>query len=339
VAPLGVGVIGYGYWGPNLVRNFMGDTGWRVVSVCDRSEGRLTEVNRLYPAVTTSTKPEDLFRNPAIDAVAIATPVGTHFELAMGALRAGKHVLVEKPIASTSAQASQMIEEAARRKLVLLVDHTFVFTGAVRKIRDVISEDSFGRLQYYDSTRVNLGLFQHDVNVMWDLAVHDLSIMDFVIDANPVAVSATGLSHVPGQPANVAFMTLFFDSDIIAHINVNWLSPVKIRRTLVGGTKRMIVYDDLETSEKVKIYDKGITVTETPDDLRKLLISYRTGDLWSPKVNETEALRLEVAHFRNCIEGSEKPVTPGERGLAIVRMLEAADKSMQNRGEAVTLPN
>lgn len=337
IALLGIGVIGYGYWGPNLVRNFMSDADWRVVSVCDRSENRLAEVKRLYPAVTTTTKPEDLYRNASIDAIAIATPVATHFELAMGALRAGKHVLVEKPIASTSAQASQMIEEAARRKLVLLVDHTFVFTGAVRKIRDVISEDSFGVLQYYDSTRVNLGLFQHDVNVMWDLAVHDLSIMDFVIGANPVAVSATGLSHVPGQPANVAFMTLFFDRPTIAHINVSWLSPVKIRRTLVGGSKRMIVYDDLETSEKVKIYDKGITVTETPDDLRKLLISYRTGDLWSPKVNETEALRLEVAHFRNCIEGTEKPVTPGERGLAIVRMLEAADQSMQKRGAAVEL--
>ena len=220
---------------------------------------------------------------------------------------------------------------------MLLVDHTFVFTGAVRKIRDVTSQDSFGTLQYYDSTRVNLGLFQHDVNVMWDLAVHDLSIMDFVIGVDPVAVSATGLSHVPGQPANVAFMTLFFDQPIIAHINVNWLSPVKIRRTLVGGSKQMIVYDDLETSEKVKIYDKGITVTETPGDVRKMLISYRTGDLWSPKVNETEALALEVTHFRNCIEGKEKPITPGERGLAIVRMLEAADKSMTNRGAAVEL--
>jgi predicted dehydrogenase len=333
----GVGVIGYGYWGPNLVRNFMSDTAWRVVSVCDRSESRLAEVGRLYPTITTTRNPEDLFRNPSIDAIAIATPVATHFELAMAALRAGKHVLVEKPIASTSAEASQMIEKAAQRKLVLLVDHTFVFTGAVRKIRDVIGDESFGELQYYDSTRVNLGLFQHDVNVMWDLAVHDLSIMDFVIGVNPVAVSATGLSHVRGQPANVAFMTLFFDRDVIAHINVNWLSPVKIRRTLVGGSKRMIVYDDLETSEKVKIYDKGITVTETPDDLRKLLISYRTGDLWSPKVNETEALKLEVAHFRNCIDGSEKAITPGERGLAIVRMLEAADKSMQKRGEAIRL--
>lgn len=334
---LGVGVIGYGYWGPNLVRNFMSDTGCRVVAVCDRSKDRLAEVKRLYPSVETTAEAKDLFRNADIDAIAIATPVATHFDLARDALRAGKHVLVEKPIASTSDQASQLIEEAARRKLVLLVDHTFVFTGAVTKIRDVIREDSFGKLQYYDSTRVNLGLFQHDVNVLWDLAVHDLSIMDFVLGASPVAVSATGLSHVRDQPANIAFMTLFFDSDIIAHINVNWLSPVKIRRTLVGGSKRMIVYDDLETSEKVKIYDKGITVTETPDEVRKLLISYRTGDLWSPKVNETEALRLEVAHFRNCIDGKEKPLTPGERGLAIVRMLEAADESMKKRGQAIKL--
>jgi predicted dehydrogenase len=336
-AALGVGVIGYGYWGPNLVRNFMTDSDTRVVAVCDRSKERLRDVERLYPGVRTTAEPRDLFSNAEIDAIAIATPVATHFELARDALRAGKHVLVEKPIASTSDESSQLIDEAARRNLVLLVDHTFVFTGAVTKIREVIHEPSFGKLQYYDSTRVNLGLFQHDVNVMWDLAVHDLSIMDHVIGVSPVAVSATGLSHVPGQPANVAFMTLFFDTDVIAHINVNWLSPVKIRRTLVGGSKRMIVYDDLETSEKVKIYDKGITVTETPDEVRKLLISYRTGDLWSPKVNDTEALRLEVAHFRNCIEGKEKPLTPGERGLAIVRMLEAADESMKKRGEAIEL--
>ena len=334
---MGIGVIGYGYWGPNLVRNFVSDTGARVVAVCDRAPQRLAEVGRLYPAVATTTEPQDLFRNRDVDAIAIATPVATHFDLALEALRAGKHVLVEKPIASTSDQASRLIDEAARRKLVLLVDHTFVFTGAVNKIRDVMRDESFGKLQYYDSTRVNLGLFQHDVNVMWDLAVHDLSIMDYVIDIAPVAVSATGLSHVPGQPANLAFLTLFFDDDIIAHINVNWLSPVKIRRTLVGGSKRMIVYDDLETSEKVKIYDKGITVTETPDDVRKLLISYRTGDLWSPKVNETEALRLEVAHFRACVEKGEKPLTPGERGLAIVKMLEAADESMRRRGEAIRI--
>jgi predicted dehydrogenase len=334
---VGVGVIGYGYWGPNLVRNFMGDAGMRVVAVCDRSRDRLAEVGRLYPAVETTTDARDLFRNSDIDAIAIATPVATHFELAREALKSGKHVLIEKPIAASADEASKLIDEAARRKLVLLVDHTFVFTGAVTKIREVIREPSFGTLQYYDSTRVNLGLFQHDVNVMWDLAVHDLSIMDFVVGVSPVAVSATGLSHVKGQPANVAFMTLFFDTDVIAHINVNWLSPVKIRRTLVGGSKRMIVYDDLETSEKVKIYDKGITVTETPDEVRKLLISYRTGDLWSPKVNDTEALRLEVAHFRECIHGNAKPLTPGERGLAIVRMLEAADESMKKRGQAVKL--
>ncbi|HEX2601155.1 MAG TPA: Gfo/Idh/MocA family oxidoreductase [Gemmatimonadaceae bacterium] len=334
---LGVGVIGYGYWGPNLVRNFFADTGSKVLAVCDRSPERLAEVGRLYPGVATTTDPAELFRNPQIDAVAIATPVATHFQLAMDALRAGKHVLVEKPIASTSSEAAQMIDEAARRDLVLLVDHTFVFTGAVNKIREVMRDESFGRLQYYDSTRVNLGLFQHDVNVMWDLAVHDLSIMAYVMESHPVGVSATGLSHVPNQPANLAFLTCFFADNIIAHINVNWLSPVKIRRTLVGGSKRMIVYDDLETSEKVKIYDKGITVTETPDDIRKLLISYRTGDLWSPKVNETEALRLEATHFRKCIEKKEKPITPGEAGLAIVKLLEAADESMKRRGEAITI--
>lgn len=334
---LGVGIIGYGYWGPNLVRNFFADTGTQVLAVCDRSPERLAEAGRLYPGVATTTEPAELFRNPRIDAVAIATPVATHFQLAMDALRAGKHVLVEKPIASTSSEASRMIDEAARRGLVLLVDHTFVFTGAVNKIREVMRDESFGKLQYYDSTRVNLGLFQHDVNVMWDLAVHDLSIMAHVMDCAPIAVSATGLSHVPNQPANLAFLTCFFADNIIAHINVNWLSPVKIRRTLVGGSKRMIVYDDLETIEKVKIYDKGITVTETPDDIRKLLISYRTGDLWSPKVNETEALRLEVTHFRKCIEKTEKPVTPGEAGLAIVKLLEAADESMSRRGEAITI--
>jgi predicted dehydrogenase len=334
---IGVGIIGYGYWGPNLVRNFIGDAETRVVAVCDRSQGRLAEVQRFYPSIATTQDAHDLFVNPNIDAIAIATPVAAHFDLAMAALRAGKHVLVEKPITTSSDEASRLIDEAARRNLVLLVDHTFVFTGAVRKIHDVIRDSAFGKLQYYDSARVNLGIFQPDVNVLWDLAVHDLSIMDFVLEERPNAISATGLSHVPGQPANVAYLTLFFESNIIAHINVNWLSPVKIRRTLVGGSKRMIVYDDLETSEKVKIYDKGITVTETPDDMRKLLISYRTGDLWSPKVNETEALKLEVAHFRACVEGKEKPITSGERGLAIVKMLEAADKSMKLRGEAVAL--
>lgn len=332
-----IGLIGYGYWGPNLVRNFMTNPSTRVVSVCDRASSRLERVRLLYPAVKVTTEPTEILADPDIDAIAIATPVATHFDLAMAALKAGKHVFVEKPITATAEHAVQLIDEAARRKLTLLVDHTFVYTGAVRKMREIIHESSFGKPLYYDSVRVNLGLFQRDVNVLWDLAVHDLSIMAYVLGAVPAAVSATGYSHVAGQPENVAFLTLYFQTDLIAHINVNWLSPVKIRRTLIGGSGRMIVYDDLETSEKLKVYDKGITVTETPDDIRKLLVGYRTGDLWSPKVNDVEALQVGVAHFVRCIDGAEQPLTGGAQGLEIVRLLEAADESMRKRGVPVEL--
>jgi predicted dehydrogenase len=332
-----IGVIGYGYWGPNLVRNFMNNPSTQVVCVCDRAPARLEKVKALYPSVQVTSLPMELITDSSIDAVVIATPVAGHFDLAMAALKAGKHVFVEKPMTTTSDQALQLIEEAARRKLTLLVDHTFVYTGAVRKMRELIKAPSFGHLNYFDSTRVNLGLFQHDVNVLWDLAVHDLSIMAHVLDATPVAVSATGYSHVAGQPENVAFLTVFFASDLIAHINVSWLSPVKIRKTLIGGSKQMIVYDDLETSEKLKVYDKGITISDTPDDIHKLLISYRTGDLWSPRINETEALQVEVSHFANCINGLEQPLTGGEQGLEIVRILEAANLSMKNRGAPIVL--
>lgn len=334
---INVGVIGYGYWGPNLVRNFVANDEARVVAVCDRDGGRLGKIESLYPAIRLTASDEELINAPDIDAVVVATPVESHFALAMAALRAGKHVLVEKPMASTADQAAQLMEEAEQRGLVLMVDHTFVYTGAVRKMRELIHTDAFGTVRYYDSTRVNLGLFQHDVNVLWDLAVHDLSIMAYIIDRSPVAVSATGQSLVEGQPQYAAFLTVFFDDQTIAHINVNWLSPVKIRRTLVGGDKQMIVYDDLETSEKVKLYDKGITMTKTPEQVHKLLISYRTGDLWSPNVPATEALAIEAAHFIGCIEGREQPITGGNAGLEIVRILEAADRSMRDRGAPVEL--
>ena len=332
-----IGIIGYGYWGPNLVRNFMVNPDTHVVCVCDRAPARLEKVEALYPTVKLTDSPNELIANPAIDAVVIATPVASHFDIAMAALKAGKHVFVEKPITTTSDQALQLIEEAARRKLILLVDHTFVYTGVVRKMRELIQAPSFGQPSYFDSTRVNLGLFQHDVNVLWDLAVHDLAIMSYVLDATPVAISATGHSHLVGQPENVAFLTVFFASNLIAHVNVSWLSPVKVRKTLIGGSKQMIVYDDLESSEKLKVYDKGITVTDTPDDIHKLLIGYRTGDLWSPRINDTEALQVEVSHFVDCINGLEKPLTGGEEGLGIVRILEAANISMQNRGAPVDL--
>lgn len=334
---ISVGVIGYGYWGPNLVRNFMTYSDAQVVSVCDRDSMRLEKVQSLYPTVKITTRSEDLISDTEVDAVVIATPVASHYELAMAALKAGKHVFVEKPITIESAQASKLIDEAARRKLVLMVDHTFVYTGAVRKMREITKTPEFGKLRYYDSTRVNLGIFQHDVNVLWDLAVHDLTIMSYIIDDKPVAVSATGYSHIKNQPENMAFLTVFFSGDLIAHINVNWLSPVKIRRTLVGGNKQMIVYDDLEQSEKLKIYDTGITVTETPADIHKLLISYRTGDLWSPKLIDSEALQVEVEHFVACVKGEQQPLTGGEQGLEIVRILEAANISMSNHGAPADL--
>lgn len=334
---INVGVVGYGYWGPNLVRNFVASPDANVVTVCDRDAGRLAKVQALYPAIEVTTSAEEMIADPRIDAIVVATPVDAHFPIAMAALKAGKHVFVEKPITSTADQARQLVEEAARRGLVLHVDHTFVYTGAVRKMHELIRTDAFGQVRYYDSTRVNLGLFQHDVNVLWDLAVHDLSIMAYVLGQTPVAVSATGHTHMPGQPEYAAFLTVYFGQDTIAHINVNWLSPVKVRRTLVGGDRQMIVYDDNEPSEKIRLYDKGISVTETPEDVRKLLISYRTGDLWVPKLQELEALAVEVAHFCACIRGEEQSLTGGEAGLELVRILEAANQSMANRGAPVEL--
>ncbi len=336
---LRIGLIGYGYWGPNLVRNFMETKGAQVVAVSDLGQRRLDAVSLRYPTIRTTTDASDLINDSLIDAIAIATPVHTHYDLAMRALRAGKHVFVEKPITQSSEQAAELIEEGAKRNLVLMVDHTFVYTGAVRKMQELIRSGQTGEIYYYDSVRVNLGLFQHDVNVIWDLAVHDLSIMDALLTANPIAVSATGISHVQGKPENIAFLTVFFDSPVIAHLHVNWLSPVKVRKTLIGASKKMIVYDDMEASEKIKVYDKGITITndESKEALYSTLVGYRTGDMWSPKLDGAEALALEAAHFVQCIEKKEHPITDGESGLRVVRILEAASQSMADRGRPVEL--
>jgi len=332
-----VGVIGYGYWGPNLVRNFMEVPGSTVAAVSDLREPRLAEVARRYPTIRTTRNADDLFNDASIDAIVIATPVFSHFDLAMKALQAGKHVLLEKPLTSTSDQAKQLIDEAARRKLVLMVDHTFVYTGAVRKIQELVSSGELGDIYYYDSVRVNLGLFQHDVSVIWDLAVHDLAIMDHLLDAKPCAVAATGISHLPGQPENVAYITLFFEARQIAHIHVNWLAPVKVRQTLIGGSQKMIVYDDLEPSEKIKVYDKGVNMTRRSEDVYEMLVSYRSGDMWAPRLDATEGLRAEAAHFLECIASGEAPLTDGHAGLRIVRLLEAAEKSLKARGQIVEL--
>jgi len=332
-----IGVIGYGYWGPNLVRNFMEASGSTVVFVCDLRSERLTQLQTRYPTIKTGRNCQALFEDPEIDAIVIATPVSSHFELALAALEANKHVLVEKPLAANSEQGLRLIEEADRRRKVLMVDHTFVYTSAVRKIRELITSNALGEIYYYDAVRVNLGLFQHDVNVIWDLAIHDLSIMDFVLPQKATAVSATGISHIPGQPENVAYITLFFENPQIAHVHVNWLTPVKVRHTLIGGSEKMILYDDLEPSEKVKVYDKGIVVSQSPEAVYEMLVSYRSGDMWAPRLDATEALQTEALHFIDCVENNKKPETDGPAGLRLVRIVEAAEKSLRARGQLVEI--
>lgn len=334
---INVGIIGYGYWGPNLVRNFADSDSARVVAVSDLQPGRLAVAAKRYPGTEVTLDHRQLLDNPNIDAVVIATPVSSHFELARQALMAGKHVLVEKPITSTSDQAARLVDLAAAKRRVLMVDHTFVYTSAVRKIKELIDTGKIGQVYYYDSVRINLGLFQHDVNVVWDLAVHDLSILDYVLPDRPVAVSATGMSHVPGKAENIAYLTLFFASSLLAHIHVNWLAPVKIRRTIIGGSSKMVVYDDLEGSEKLKLYDKGIQVSEDSEKQYQMRINYRAGDMWAPQLDNAEALKLEVSEFLDSIASNRQPQTDGETGMRVVEILEAATASLQARGKLMTL--
>jgi predicted dehydrogenase len=308
-----------------------------VRRVVDLREDRLELLGRRYPAVQTGHDVDAVMKDPRIDAVVIATPTASHFELAMQALHAGKHVLVEKPMTATMAEAARLVIEAERRGLILMVDHTFVYTPAVRRIRDLITRGDLGQIFYYDSTRINLGLFQHDTDVVWDLAVHDVSILTYLLDEEPRVVSAMGKSHVVGNPENVAYLTISFGSDTIAHINVNWLAPVKIRRTIIGGSRKMVVYDDLEPSEKIKVYDKGIDITHDPEQVRKMLIGYRIGDMWAPQLETTEALSALTTHFVDCVLKQRKPDTPGQMGLAVIRVLEAATRSMRQNGEPVDL--
>ncbi len=330
------GVIGYGYWGPNIVRNLHGLDSCKVVSVCDKSPAALNRVRHAYPSVHTTSDWSELLRSPEIDAIAVITPVWTHFDLAKAALENGKHVFVEKPFTYTVAQAETLIELAERKHLKIMVDHTFLFTGAVRKIRQLVDDGTLGDLYYYDSTRVNLGLFQHDVNVMWDLAPHDLSIMDYLIQDNAEAVVATGEKHFNGH-VDIAFLTIYFPRNVIAHINVNWLSPVKVRTTLIGGEKKMVVWNDLEADEKIKIYDKGVSRTGNQEGVYDLLVSYRSGDMWAPRVEQIEALKMELGHFADCILNDKTPINDGAAGLRVVRMLEAAEESLKGRGKIVTL--
>ena len=329
------GVIGYGYWGPNVVRNLSHLEETAVVAVCDKSVSSRRRIQKAYPQMQIIEDANELITSPDVDAVAVVTPVWTHYQLAKAALENGKHIFVEKPFTSSVAQAEELINLAARKNLKIMVDHTFLFTGAVKKIKQLVDEGSLGKLYYYDSTRVNLGLFQHDVNVVWDLAPHDLAIMDYVIHADPEAMVATGQSHLNGHE-DIAFLTVYFPDNVIAHINVNWLSPVKVRTTLIGGEKKMLVWNDLEADEKIKIYDKGVSVT-TQEGLYNLLVNYRSGDMWAPQVEQVEALTRELKYFAECIVDDKSPVNDGQAGLRVVRMLEAANESLGKRGALVYL--
>jgi predicted dehydrogenase len=329
------GVVGYGYWGPNIVRNLDRLQKAKLVAICDQSAVARRKAEKPYPGVLVADDASELMTSPDIDAIAIVTPVWTHCALAKAALENGKHIFVEKPFTSNAAQAEELIALAAKNNLKIMVDHTFLFTAAVQKIKQLLQDGALGNLYYYDSTRINLGLFQHDIDVIWDLAPHDLSIMDHLIQGGPEAIVATGQTHLNGH-ADIAFITLYFPDKIIAHINVNWLSPVKVRTTLIGGEKKMLVWDDIEADEKVKVYDKGVNISST-EGVYNLLVNYRSGDVWAPHLEQVEALYQELAYFVDCITNDLTPLNDGKAGLRIVKMLEAASESLSQRGALVYL--
>lgn len=329
-----VAIVGLGYWGPNLVRNFLSTDGVERVSCFDLDRERVSMIRRKYPNIAPHASYDELLASD-VDAVVLATPVSTHHPLGMKALRAGKHLLVEKPLAASAVECDDLVNLAAKNGRVLMVDHTFVFTGAVRKIKDIIASGLIGDVYYFDSVRINLGLFQHDVNVLWDLAPHDISIMDHLLPRKPTAVSAVGVHHINGKE-DVAYLSVHFDTEMIAHFHVNWLAPVKIRRILIGGSRQMIVYDDMQPSEKVRVYDKGVEVT-TREGIYKTLVQYRTGDMFAPKVDDSEALSLVAKEFCSAIREGRQPVSSGESGWNVVRVLEAAEVSIKNNGRVVDL--
>lgn len=333
---INIGVIGYGYWGPNVVRNFISTKGAQIISICDIKKDALNRARKNYPKLKMVSDPNEVLTSPEIDAVAIVSPVYSHFELSKKAIENGKHVFVEKPFTSSVSEAEELIELAEKKNVKIMVDHTFLFTGAVKKIKELIEDGVLGNLYYYDSTRVNLGLFQHDINVIWDLASHDLSIMDYVIQEKPVGITSNGIEHFGRGLEDVAYITVYFDNNVIAHFNVNWLAPVKIRMTLIGGEKKMLVWNDLEQDEKIKIYDKGVNI-ETREGIYELLVSYRAGDIWTPLVEMTEALKLEAQYFIDCIENNKTPINDGQAGLRVVRILEASTLSIKNKGRLIKL--
>jgi predicted dehydrogenase len=333
---INVGVIGLGYWGPNIVRNFYSNPRTSVKLCCDLKKERLRFIKNIYPTINTTVDSYEVIKDPDLDLIAICTPVFTHFELAKSVLQAGKHVLIEKPMTATSNEAEELMNLAEQKGLQIFVDHTFLFTGAVSKIKSLISKNEIGNLYYFDSVRVNLGLFQHDVNVLWDLAPHDISIMYYLLEKDPVSVLATGASHF-NNLEDVAYLTVYYPDNLIAHIHVNWLSPVKIRQTLIAGQKKMIVWDDNEPIEKIKIYDKGVEVVKCDDDIYKMLIQYRTGDMYCPKLNTTEGLAVEAHNIVDCLLVNKSPLVDGHAGYMVVKILEAAQQSLEKRGKEIKI--
>jgi predicted dehydrogenase len=329
-------VVGCGYWGPNVVRVLANLDGAEVRAVCDLDPARLATISRRYPAVRAVRDVAQVLADPRVEAVALCTPVRTHYPLAKAALEAGKHVVVEKPLTHSAETAAELVALAARRRLVLQVDHTFVYSGAVQKIRALIDAGELGDLLYVDSVRVNLGLFQPDVSVLWDLAAHDVSIITYLVGATPRWVSAVGSKHY-GPLEDQAYLTLQYDGSLLAHVHVNWLAPVKLRSTLIGGARRMVVYDDLEPSEKIRVYEKGVTLQSTPRRREEALVDYRIGDMFAPHVDKTEPLERVYRSFLDAVARSAPPLADGAAGLAVVRVLEAADRSLRHGGERVAL--
>jgi predicted dehydrogenase len=320
-----------------MIRNFHAHNKTDVKICCDLSEERLSFIHKSFPSVKTTTDYKEILNDKEIELIVVCTPVFTHYELAKAALDAGKHVLIEKPMTSTSAQGEKLLELAEKKGVKVFVDHTFLFTGALRKMKDVIENGEVGDLYYFDSVRVNLGLFQHDVNVIWDLAPHDISIMQYLLNQKPECVMATGSDHLNNGLEDVAYLSVYYPNKLIAHIHVNWLSPVKIRHTLLAGSKKMVVWDDTEPSEKVRIYDKGVEIVKTADQVYNMLIQYRTGDMYCPKLESIEALKAEVGHIVDCIENNSSTIISGESGLMVTKILEASDQSIKNRGKEILI--
>jgi predicted dehydrogenase len=322
-----IGIVGMGYWGPNLVRNFLSNQNVARVVCYDSNPKKLDSIKQRFPMVAVVTDYRAMLKDPAMIAIVIATPVSTHFQLAKQALEAGKHVVIEKPMTDSVRDAETLVNIAEQKKLVLMVDHTFIYNGAVKKIKELVDKGEIGDIFYFDSVRVNLGLFQHDVNVLWDLAPHDISIMDHLIGKKPKFVWAVGANHF-NSVEDVAYLTIKFEDNLIAHFHVNWLSPLKVRTILIGGSKKMIVYDDTEPSEKVKVYNKGIDI-QTEEMVHDVLVQYRMGDMYAPQLNQTEALSLMSKEFIDSIINERKPLTDGIAGLNVVRILEASQESLR----------